>query len=326
MASYPSAIKNFNTVVNGVTKLVASLFNLPYAEITAIETELGTDPAGSAADLKTRLAVSLNADGTIKNEAVFTTALKTATGEVSHTGDSTQTSKTLPGGEYGFFPQVKVSTNSNYGAAIITAGQAFSSTSYLTTIMLYTGSGANTIYCQQRYVTASGQDHWIFLLLDKNTKELISAYQAPDHPAYGNGGDFDKVPHPFIDYDENIQEIVLIDKETCNQLKAESEQTGKSILTLVNEDYKPSIIDQVYQPLHSGKFIDKQPVMLESIPDYIKVRGLSKLTEQEKTNRESLRQQKINENNEARITKENKIKQKLGINDQELAELKEIIR
>jgi len=66
-ASFPGAIKNFSAVVNGVTKLVASLFNLPYDEITAIQTELGTDPAGSMSDVKTRLAVSMNDNGTIKN-------------------------------------------------------------------------------------------------------------------------------------------------------------------------------------------------------------------------------------------------------------------
>jgi hypothetical protein len=73
-ASFPGAIKSFSAVVNGVTKLVAALFNSPYDEITAIETELGTDPAGSVADLKTRLAVSMNDGGTIK---ALTTAIPT---------------------------------------------------------------------------------------------------------------------------------------------------------------------------------------------------------------------------------------------------------
>ena len=66
-ASYPAAVKTFSAIVNGITKLVAALFNSPYDEITAIETELGTDPAGSVADVKTRLAVSLDDDGTTKN-------------------------------------------------------------------------------------------------------------------------------------------------------------------------------------------------------------------------------------------------------------------
>ena len=67
-ASYPAAIKTFSAIVNGVTKLVAALFNSPYDEVTAIETELGTDPAGSLSDLKTRLAVSIADDGTLKTK------------------------------------------------------------------------------------------------------------------------------------------------------------------------------------------------------------------------------------------------------------------
>jgi len=65
-ASYPGAVKTFSAVVNGVTKLVAALFNSPYEEVTAIETELGINVAGSAADLVARLTVFLNDDGTSK--------------------------------------------------------------------------------------------------------------------------------------------------------------------------------------------------------------------------------------------------------------------
>lgn len=65
-ASYPGAIKNFLVLEDGVDKVIAAHPNDRAAEITAIETELGTDVAGSAVDLKTRLAVSINADGTSK--------------------------------------------------------------------------------------------------------------------------------------------------------------------------------------------------------------------------------------------------------------------
>ena len=84
--------------------------------------------------------------------------------------------------------------------------------------------GGATIYARQRYVTASGEDMWIFLLVDKNTKEIIGAYQAPDHPAYGNGGDFDKVPHPFVGYDSNTQEIILIKKRLSESHSAGSQR------------------------------------------------------------------------------------------------------
>jgi len=66
MATYPAGLPSFSAVANGVTKLVAALFNSPNAEIVAIATELGTDVAGSVGDLKTRLAVSLADDGTFK--------------------------------------------------------------------------------------------------------------------------------------------------------------------------------------------------------------------------------------------------------------------
>jgi len=69
-ASYPSAIKTFTTLVDGVDDVLAAHQNDPNAEITAIETELGTNPRGTAADVKTRLAQSLNDDGTIKDGVV----------------------------------------------------------------------------------------------------------------------------------------------------------------------------------------------------------------------------------------------------------------
>ena len=88
------------------------------------------------------------------------------------------------------------------------------------------------------------------------------------------------MPHPFASYDDSKQEVILLDKETCNQLKQESKQTGKSILTLISEEYKPGITDEVYQPLHSGKFMDENgkhiKQMVQNIPSYIKVRKLER--------------------------------------------------
>ena len=46
-ASFPNAKKTFSAVVNGVTKLVAALFNIPDDEIEAIETFIG--PTGGGA-------------------------------------------------------------------------------------------------------------------------------------------------------------------------------------------------------------------------------------------------------------------------------------
>jgi hypothetical protein len=64
-ASYPGAIKTFNEVTDGVTEMTSTDINPPYAEITAIETELGTDPAGTVATVKLRLAQSLDGAGNL---------------------------------------------------------------------------------------------------------------------------------------------------------------------------------------------------------------------------------------------------------------------
>ena len=43
-------------------------FNRLFAEVNALESAIGLNPEGSLADLKTRLAVSMNGDGTYKKE------------------------------------------------------------------------------------------------------------------------------------------------------------------------------------------------------------------------------------------------------------------
>lgn len=213
---------------------------------------------------------------------VTSTMLKTASGEVSR-GDTTAWGVvTLPGGEYGFFPQLRVdgmTSSVGWGANLFNETITGLTTSYASIITMR-GVGENTMYARQRYVTASGTDLWIFLLTDKTTGNIISAYCAYDHPAYGNGGDFEKVPHPFASYDEATQQIFLVSKASAAAIKAESVSVGKSILTLINEEYEVGNADQTYIPLHSGKFLtdDGQQVkqMVTTIPNYIKVRALIK--------------------------------------------------
>jgi hypothetical protein len=48
-ASFPNAKKTFSSVVNGVTKLVAALFNSPYDEIEAEQTFIGATGGGALA-------------------------------------------------------------------------------------------------------------------------------------------------------------------------------------------------------------------------------------------------------------------------------------
>lgn len=54
-ATYPDGIDSFPPIVDGVTELIAELWNHVQDADVAIQTELGTNPAGIATDVKTRL-------------------------------------------------------------------------------------------------------------------------------------------------------------------------------------------------------------------------------------------------------------------------------
>jgi len=66
MSVYPGTLDSFTTKQDGVDLYKAAHMNAVQAAVVAIEAELGTDPAGTMTDLKTRLAVGLNDDGTRK--------------------------------------------------------------------------------------------------------------------------------------------------------------------------------------------------------------------------------------------------------------------
>ncbi len=63
MADYPSSLASWSDVVDGVDFPQATHVNQPNNEVIAVETELGTDVAGSATNLKTRLAKSISDAG-----------------------------------------------------------------------------------------------------------------------------------------------------------------------------------------------------------------------------------------------------------------------
>jgi hypothetical protein len=244
----------------------------------------------AASNAKKKVQVGNLPAPALGDASVTQAKLKTTSGEVSVVTYSLEKyNVTLPGGTYGFYPQVKGNSATHFDSNIFAHG---GSESYITNIGFTNGGDGNVVcYAQQRYVTSSGEDYWIFLLIDKETKDIVSAYAAPDHPAYGNGGNFNKVPHPFPDYDATKQEIIIVDNATITELKAQV-TAEKSLLTLVNELYKPNMVkEEVYQPLHSGKYLtenkDGKQVqvkqLVESLPSYIKVRKLSLLTAEDKT-------------------------------------------
>lgn len=131
--------------------------------------------------------------------------LKTSTGEISVSNASTVL--TLPGGSYGFFPQVKGNDtgDSYWGAGLLvdigtTKGSSHDSwwgaigTSYVTRMTL-AAPNFDTIYAQQRYVTASPPYNlghgdipvFIFALVDNATGDIVSTYVADTPPWIYNG-------------------------------------------------------------------------------------------------------------------------------------------
>ncbi|HOY10612.1 MAG TPA: hypothetical protein PLB05_11145, partial [Candidatus Omnitrophota bacterium] len=154
----------------------------------------------------------------------------------------------LPGGSYGFWTQIKyIPDPPNPG----------------------------TTYARQRYVTASGQDLWVFLLVDKNTGVIEYAYAAADHPAYDNGGDIAALPHPFIGNNFDDKEVVVLGKDEAEELKRSTTKRG-SILTTLHKRFARVDLsrEKKFSPLHTGLFSDKKPVMVEKLPAGIHVRAL----------------------------------------------------
>ncbi|MCK5608707.1 hypothetical protein KAR91_42915 [Candidatus Pacearchaeota archaeon] len=182
--------------------------------------------------------------------------LKTAIGSVSAT--LTRQHLTLPGGDYGFYPQIKMdSANNAAWDAVISGddGAAFIGwSSYKTNISLYTGSAVRTIYAQQRYISASPPykigdkkwGHFLYLLQNISTKEVIASYEAEDPPYAYNGPSnnpkdsierIQAVPHPFVEYwhkDPALDglEIVLVDLREYNtkKWKEDNAKQGKGLL------------------------------------------------------------------------------------------------
>lgn len=176
--------------------------------------------------------------------------LKSTTGEVS-TSSSSLVDLTLPGGEYGFSPQLKETGDGLF--AHLASGPSELGTTYVTNIALARNT-SGTAYAQQRYIQTSPPykigdmlwGHFLFVLRNIATGEIIASYQAEDPPwAYNGNPNYGKddvrriqeVPHPFADYwikNPSIDglEIVLLDLREFDmaKFKSDSAKINKSPL------------------------------------------------------------------------------------------------
>lgn len=122
--------------------------------------------------------------------------------------------------------------------------RGFGSSTYNSPNAYFEGAPDRVGYAQTRYVTSSGEVYWIFILRDKETKNIISAYQAPDHPCFGNGGKPLLMHHPFPNYDPMKHEIIVInptEEEVFDINKScimPDDKADKDFLEVFFEDYE----------------------------------------------------------------------------------------
>ena len=208
---------------------------------------------------------------TVPDASVSQAKLKTNTGEVS-TVSVTMAVLTLPGGQYGFWPETKVAAGKQ-GCATVgfspNSPFAFTHSSYTAVITLWCYTSATTTYAQQRYVSASGPDHWIFLLVAKKDfverdvqrrgGEVLSVYQAPDHPCANNGrATPDKISHPFPCYDPSLHEIVIVDNDILPDLKKLYEDSDSdSMIDVLLENFMLDDSNPIFAPRRIHKINEK---------------------------------------------------------------------
>lgn len=211
---------------------------------SATENTVGFTPPAAAKYLKFKL-IGGYTDTNVAGAAYFDNVtimpvlsqnhLKTTTGTVTSTAVTNDVLVTLPGGEYAFMPQFKsnnITYVNSHGATFFSAQTL--TDSYVTCLQL-SSNAQGTFTAKSRYVTASGAEHWAFILTDRLTERILSVWESPDHPCYGQGGDPAALPHPFIEYigkslPEGI-EIVLLDMESIRTLQA----TGKGFTEALND-------------------------------------------------------------------------------------------
>jgi len=181
---------------SGVSKILGA----GTAAAAATELTIGSNLTLSG----TTLSADSQAPGTnsitqamLNDSIVGQAELKTTQGAVS-VSNTSSSNLTLPGGSYGFYPQLTRTVGDDSYSAQIVAGFWGSYGVYATYIRLYSswsGGTPTTAYAQQRYVTASFPYNlgdgdiplFVFALVDNATGNVVSMYTAPEAPWHYNG-------------------------------------------------------------------------------------------------------------------------------------------
>jgi len=197
--------------------------NLPHPD-EKVKASPSDTTAGYLSDKVDGVTIDVNAEHLyVKDSSISQAKLKTATGSGSHWvgvgGNNVLV--TLPGGEYGFYPLIAVDRRSGrfememgrIGWADATYRSRLGFHYYATTSG---GKASATFYWKQRYITASGYYHWIYLLLDKENR-IKGVWVAPDHPSANIPALPDEIPHPFSLNEGD--KVIVVDESVMDEVK-----------------------------------------------------------------------------------------------------------
>lgn len=245
--------------------------------ITCTDDNLYSDGVRSGDDYAVLFDVKVNTDGHDHDDvnskpvvgvaagAITQSELSTSTVEISQAWGGSGNQTVTGAGSYAYWPQIK-ETGAGGGVTVQVA-TTFTGAAYTTNVFLsYTVAGSGSAYAQFRYVTASGEIFWLFILRDKNTKEILCSSASPDHCSFGNGGKPGLVPHPFVDvyedggklYFDGMEdgtrevEVICINPSNEELLNIKNRQSSgseitpdRSLLEVVLNDYE---IDDTVMP------------------------------------------------------------------------------
>ena len=203
-------------------------------------------------DVNSKPVVSVSAG------AITQAELSTSTVEISQVNGGYSQQTVTGASSYAFWPQIKETGDAGVTVQIGGAGTQPGPT-YITQVYIsYQTASSGTGYAQFRYITASGEVFWLFILRDKNTKEILCSSASPDHCSFGNGGKPELIHHPFLGVYEDggklyfdgmndgTREVEVIcinpdNQELLNIKSAIGSGSGnvpdRSLLQIVLEDY-----------------------------------------------------------------------------------------
>jgi len=218
------------------TKLTSTQMQNLRDNITALANGDSGAPAIKEAAVDTG-AITVNKLG---DSAVAQAKLKTTTHEQS-TVETTWQPKCLTYADYAFAFRCKTSLATQeayFCRASQAANYTFDTTSYVGEYVYIKATSGYTAYAIYRYVQASGEVYWVWLLRDKETGLISDGDAAGDVCCWGR--DPSERPHPFTEiYDPEKHDIVLWtpDQDELRELYARGNNGDRHPLQVALEDF-----------------------------------------------------------------------------------------